>query len=276
MSALLLQVTAVFYAVVAVLGLVQLKWPRAAGDRTVTVGLILSLLTHALALGGRTVELSNFPLATLSDGLSLFGFVVAGIAVVLAWRSVPQATALASVLVGASVGLAVLVGQPEGGATAVRSGWLPVHIAFVFLGEGAFAVAGTVAVIYLTQDRRHKNKKRRNQTTGTGLNKLPALEILDTVSARLVQLGFPFMTIGLLTGAIYSERVTGVYFSLGLLNIVGVTVWALFGVLLYVRLTIGWRGRKAAVLTLLGVSATMLVLVGLGLAGIGAHGGGAT
>lgn len=274
MALLLLHIAAVFYGIVAFVGLIDLWWPRGTGDRTVTVGLILALFAHALALGGRTVELQTFPLTDLHDGLSLFGFVAALIAVGITLRSgVPQTAAFAGVLVALTVVLAVFI-KPVAAEPAPGSGWLPVHIAFAFLGEAAFAVAGIVAVVYLIQERRLKSKRRRLTKTGTGLHKLPALEILDKVSLRLIQLGFPFMAVGLLTGLVYSKEVTGAYWNWGLLNTVSVVVWLLFALLLHFRMTIGWRGRKAALLTLMGVTATLGVLVGLGLAGMGAHAGG--
>ncbi|MBK6684254.1 MAG: cytochrome c biogenesis protein CcsA [Deltaproteobacteria bacterium] len=274
MALLLLKVSAVFYALVAVFGLVQLKWPREFGDRVVLVGLSLAVVAHALALGGRTVEVGTFPLLDLHDGLSLFGFLTAVIAIGIAWRSgVPQAAPLASVLVTVLVVAAAMVDASGSVPERLRSPWLPVHIATAFLGEAAFAIAGIVASIYLLQERRLKSKHKIGKM-GTGLHRLPALEILDNVSARLIQIGFPVMTIGLFAGAIFSNEVTGHYFTWGLLNTVSVLVWALYALMLHFRLTIGWRGKKAAVLTLIGVICTLVALVGLGLAGVGAHGTG--
>ncbi len=275
MALLLLEVSAVFYAVVAVLGLAQLKWPRSSGDRMVLSGLTISIFAHALAIGARTAELGSFPLIDLHDGLSLFGCLAAVFALGIAWKGgVPQASAFAALLVAGLVGIAIFV-EPNVAPRHLQSPWLPVHIAFAFLGEAAFAVAGLVAIVYLLQDRRLKRKKKRIAKLGTGLNKLPALEILDTVGVRLIQLGFPSMAIGLGAGAIYSKEVTDNYFNWGLLNTVAVLVWVLFALLLHFRITIGWRGRKAAVLTLVGVGATLLALVGLTVAGMGPHGTGA-
>lgn len=277
MALLLLRVSAVFYALVAIFGVAQLKWPRMSGDRAVLIGLGIALLSHALALGGRTVEVQTFPLADLHDGLSLLGFVAAMIAIGIAWKSgVPQTAGFASVLVAIIVTIAVLIEPAAAVPENQRSAWLPIHIAFAFLGEAAFVVAGIVAVVFLIQERRLKSKKTKLHKVGTGLNKLPALEILDNVSVRLIQLGFPFMAIGLVAGAVYSHEVSGAYWKWNLLNIVSVLVLVLFALLLHFRITIGWRGRKAAVLTLTGVVATLLALVGLGLAGVGAHPGGLT
>jgi ABC-type transport system involved in cytochrome c biogenesis permease subunit len=80
------------------------------------------------------------------------------------------------------------------------------------------------------------------------------------------------MTLALLSGALYGREVWGVYWRWELRNVVSVVVWALFAILLHFRITIGWRGRKAALLTLVGVMATLISLVGLGMLGFGHHG----
>ncbi len=272
MTLLWLRCCVVFYAVVAVLGVVQLVWPRLSGNRAVLTGLTIALFAHATALGLRAAEFGNGDPVTLQDGLSLLGFLAGCIAVGIARKMVPQAAALAAVLVTVIVfvaGWGTSTGQVAGARPL--SAWLPVHIATAVLGEASFAVAGLVAAVYLIQERRLKQKKRIAKS-GTGLNKLPALELLDNISVKLVFLGFPMMTIGLVAGAIYSHQATGQYWNWGLLNIVSVAVWVLFALLLHFRLTIGWRGRKAALLTLVGVMATVLAMAGLALAGFGAHG----
>lgn len=276
MALLLLKICAVFYVLVAVIGVAQLMWPRENGERLILVGLCISLLAHALAIGGRTVEVGTFPIANMHDALSVFGFLAALIACGIAWRSgVPQAAPLAACMVAVLVGIAVIIGPSEQVPESLRSVWLPVHIALAFLGDAAFAIAGIVSFVYLLQERKLKSKKKRELAKmGTGVYKLPALEILDRVSVQLIEWGFPLMTLGLITGAVYSKSLKGVYWSWDPLNTVSVFVWILYAALLHARLTIGWRGKKLAILTVLGVVMTLVAFVGLGLAGQGAHGEG--
>ncbi len=272
MALTLLKVCAAFYGLVAALGVVQLVRSKAGGARVVLFSLMFAVITHALALGGRSVELQSWPVAGLHDGLSLCGFFVALLAMGIAWRAgVPQTVPLASILVFGLVASAAMLGPSPESSEALRSTWLPVHIGLAFFGDAAFAVAGLVSLVYLIQERRLRLKKRRLKRAKVGLKKLPALEVLDRVSVRLIQIGFPLMTLGLISGVIYSGEVRGRYWTWDPLNVVSALVWLLYAVLLHVRLTIGWRGRKAAVLTLLGVAATLVVFAGLGLRGQGAH-----
>ncbi len=272
LAPLLLQVAAIFYGLVAAVGLVQLIRPmEASGERLVTVGLTIAVATHAIAIAVRTAALGSVPIAGMSDGLSLFGFFAALFALAIAWKSrIPQAPVFAGLLAAALVAAAAWVNAPQDLPERFRTAWLPIHIAFAFLGQAAFAVAAIVAGVYLIQESRLKAKKRR-VTRGTGLQRLPALEVLDQVSLRLFQFGFPAMGIGLLCGVVYSKQSTGQYWNWNVLNTLGVMVWLLYAVLLYFRMTIGWRGRKAALLTMLSVIVTLVVLFALTFSGWGPH-----
>ncbi len=272
MALLLLKVCAVVYGVAAVIGVVQLLSPRLKDERLGVIALAVGALGHLVAMGARASDLGTFPMANTHDALSLFGFATAGIALAIASSDrVPQVAPFAAVLVALVVGLAVLVEPAHSVPAGLQSPWLPIHIALAFLGNAAFVVAGMVAIVYLWQERRLKQKRTR-KNVGTGLHRLPALELLDRMSVRLIEIGFPLMTLALVSGALYGREVWGEYWKWELRNVVSVIVWALFAVLLHVRITIGWRGRKAAFLTLIGVTATLVSLVGLGLLGFGHHG----
>lgn len=275
MAFLLLEIAAVFYVVTAVAGAIQLVWPRENGDRLVLLCISACVVAHALALGGRTVEISAFPVANLHDGLSLLGFFVALLAVVLAWRSrIPQAAALAAGIAAVLVIVATVAEPLDQVPERLRSGWLPVHVALAFLGDAFFVGAGVVACVYLMQERRLKRKKRRLAKSGTGIHKLPALETLDQASKQLIEFGFPLMTLGLLSGILWGGQAWGRYWTWDPRLVVSLLVWVLYGVLLHLRRRIGWRGRKVAVLTILGVIVSLITYVGLGVLGVGAHGQG--
>lgn len=272
MALTLLTACSVTYGIAAVLGMVQLLSPRLKDERIAVGALVVAALVHLLAIGARTSELGSFPMASTHDALSLFGFSIAGLALIIAsTQRVPQVVPLSATLVAGVVFLAAIAEPAAQVPEKFQSPWLPLHIAFAFLGNAAFVVAGIIAVVYLVQDSRLRQKKSRPARPATGLQRLPALEVLDRTSVRLIEVGFPLMTLALASGMLYAREAWGELWRWELRNVVAVLVWLLFLVLLHFRITIGWRGRKAASLTVVGVGAILISIVGLRMLGFGHH-----
>jgi ABC-type uncharacterized transport system permease subunit len=142
---------------------------------------------------------------------------------------------------------------PEG----VRSAILPVHVAVNVLGLVAFALAFAAALAYLIQER----QVRRKQLGGL-FQRLPALDVLDSLGLRAVLVGFPLLTVGVVTGTVWAVRRSPDAFVLSAAQGFGLLAWILFATVLLLRVAAGWRGRKAAIGTMLGFLCTMLVLLG--------------
>jgi ABC-type uncharacterized transport system permease subunit len=124
-----------------------------------------------------------------------------------------------------------------------RRGWLIAHIILIFMGYAALVLSFGASLLYLVQERRLKSKKSASLT-----GYLPALEVIDQIGYRSLLLGFPFMTLGLLTGSVLAILVYGHVnffdpkFSLSVLT------WAVYMLMVFTRWNSGWRGRRAAVL----------------------------
>src|SRR5882762_6407608 len=86
----------------------------------------------------------------------------------------------------------------------MRAGWLIAHIAFIFTGYAALFFSFGASLLYLLQERRLKTKKASSL-----ISFLPALEVIDQIGYRSLLLGFPFMTLGLLTGSIVAISTYG-------------------------------------------------------------------
>ncbi|HSE48571.1 MAG TPA: cytochrome c biogenesis protein CcsA [Terriglobales bacterium] len=125
----------------------------------------------------------------------------------------------------------------------LRSSWIIVHIALILAGYAALFFAFAASVLYLLQERNLKAKR-----AGGLLGWLPALETLDEIGYRSLLLGFPFMTFGLIAGAVVASATFGPRFFLDPKIVLSVLMWAVYMVLLYTRWSSGWRGRKAAYL----------------------------
>ncbi|MEC7526226.1 MAG: cytochrome c biogenesis protein CcsA [Myxococcota bacterium] len=147
---------------------------------------------------------------------------------------------------------------PEG----VKSALLPVHVGVNVLGLAAFALAAAAALAYLLQERQLRQKR-----LGGLMQRLPALDVLDTLGLRSVLVGFPLLTVGVVTGTIWAVQLHHGGFGLSAAQGFGLLSWLLFAGVLLLRVAAGWRGRKAAIGTVLGFLSTMVVLVGYMLRG---------
>ncbi len=139
----------------------------------------------------------------------------------------------------------------------VRSVLLPLHVGVNVLGIAAFALAFAAALGYLVQERLLRQKR----VVGV-FQRLPALDVLDAFGLRLVSVGFPLFTIGLVTGTLWAaERAAGgVSVTAG--QGFAMLAWMFFAAVLLARAVAGWRGRRAAIGTLLGFACAMAALVG--------------
>ena len=89
---------------------------------------------------------------------------------------------------------------------ALESWWLPVHVTLAILGNAFFALASAFGVMYLIQERHLKSRK-----FGGMYFILPSLDVLDELNYRCLTYGFPLLTLGIITGAIWSEYTFGTY-----------------------------------------------------------------
>jgi len=137
----------------------------------------------------------------------------------------------------------------------LRQPLLPVHIAVALAGLAVFGVATAVAGVYLVAERTLKGKR-----FGPLFKRVPSLELLDDLNRRLVTWGFIALSLTLLTGAWVQSRLRPeARWSPAELAVV--VAWIAFGVLLQARIFAGWRGRRVAVLTMVGFGVLVVSFV---------------
>lgn len=215
---------------------------------------------HTLTLLVRLFEARYTPITNLHESYSFFAWCIVGIFLVFQARySIPSigafATPLALVLV---IAAAHTPGEISELAPALQSWWLPVHVILLFVGDGAFALAAVVGVMYLIQERQLKRKK-----LGSLFHRLPNIDVLDEIGYRCLTIGFPLLTFGIITGAAWANTAWGTYWSWDVKETWSLINWFLYAALLHGRLTIGWRGRKAAVWAIIGFLSVLFTFLGV-------------
>lgn len=216
--------------------------------------LLAAFLTHGVDIGWRGVQQVH-PGTSVREALGFLSWVMVGGYLYWSWR-VKIGLLGAFVAPAALAILAVARLTPSGEAMEGLGTLGRVHISLATLGVAMFALATAVAVMYLAQDRSLKKK----QFDDLVLKRGDALETLDRLSHRLVVIGYPIFTASLLLGVIWeAKRHDASGFARPEWLMAGV-IWLTFGGLIAGRTARGWRGRRAALLTIAGFIASVAVL----------------
>ena len=213
---------------------------------------------HTLALVARMVGSSAAAPPSVHEALSFFSWMLILVFLAVEFRhrihvlgSFIVPLALVSLISAAALPDTVPTLQPM-----FRTLWL--HVTLSMLGTVGFAVAFVAGVMYLIQDRLLKSKR-----FNVLYAKLPALDFLDHLNQQSIILGFPLLTLGIVTGAISAEFAKGAYVSWNPEQTWALVTWLFYFVVLLGRLTVGWRAKRAAYLTVIGFAGVILTLIGV-------------
>ena len=120
--------------------------------------------------------------------------------------------------------------------------------------------------MYLLQERELKKKR-----FGLFYTRLPSLEALDNLNNHCLAVGFPLLTLGIITGSIWAKQAWGTYWQWDPKETWSLITWFIYAALVHARLTVGWRGRKAAWLSIVGFLAVLFTFLGVNLILGGLH-----
>ena len=149
---------------------------------------------------------------------------------------------------------------------ALQSYWLHAHVITCFVGYAAFTVSAGVAVMYLMKAKREEAK-----VTGGIVGLFPVSKVLDDLVYRSIIWGFPFLTAGIITGAAWANYAWGTYWSWDPKETWSLIVWLVYAAFLHARITRGWHGKRAAILSIAGFAATIFCYLGVNLILSGLH-----
>jgi cytochrome c-type biogenesis protein CcsB len=242
----------------------QAVWQKAG------FGLLLAgFVCHTLLMVAAGFSEGLYPGRNLYQTLVLAGWAFSGVFVFVRLKfNLKVLGVYAAPLVTAVMMLASRVpSEAVADSRFFKSFWVFFHVLTMFLGNAAFALACGVGVLYVLQERAIKKK-----TQGFFFRRLPSLELLDTVGYRCIVSGFVVLTTGLVAGFIYARIAWGHFWSWDPKEVWATVVWLFYAALLHERLTIGWRGRKSAVMSIVGFVVVLFTFLGVNLLLGGHHG----
>ena len=224
--------------------------------------------SHTLAILTRYFEAGYTPVTNLYESLSFFAWMIIGLLLMANLKykikvlgSFLTPLALILMLFALALPKEILPLAP-----VLKSFWHPFHVIFAFLGNAILALTFCFGVMYLIQEHQLKAKKM-----GAIAKRLPSLSLLDDLSYLSLKFGFPLLTLGIITGAVWAEYAWGRYWNWDPKETWSLITWLLYAALLHQRLTVGWRGRKAAIMAIVGFLAVLFTFLGVNLLLPGLH-----
>jgi cytochrome c-type biogenesis protein CcsB len=231
--------------------------------------LAAGFLCHTAELGFQFIQSGHFPVNNLHETLSLAGWTIAGVFLLFQYKfGLKILGVYAAPLITFSMLIAArLPDVPRQTGKLLNNIWLVTHVVAIFIGEAALALACGAGLMYLIQENAIKSKHR-----GFFFKRLPSLELLDSTGYACIVTGFTMLTFGLITGLIYAKSVWGRFWSWDPKEVWSGITWLLYAALLHQRLAIGWRGRRAAIMAIIGFGVILFTFLGVNFLLKGHHG----
>ena len=234
-----------------------------------TVMIVLDFICLLVAVVSRGISAERVPWGNMYE-FSITGALAFTGAYIFAlwkykirWLGLPVSI---SVLLTLGTAITVLYVPSAPLVPALKSAWLVIHVSAAIISGGVFLLANCIAATYLILDRYEENSGRPVWAL-----KLPSLEALDQLSYRLVALVFPLWTFSVIAGAIWAEAAWGRYWGWDPKETWAFITWVAYAAYLHARVTVGWRGRKAAWLCLFAGSTFLFNYVYVNIWGTGKH-----
>ncbi len=241
----------------------------AAGAATTLTAVGFTL--HSLAFLVKVVEVRRPPLGNLYESLLFFTWTIVLIHLNLEhhYRNKILGAFVLPIVVAGAVSALILPRELAVLTPAPTGVWLWTHVSLALVGNVAFVFAFAAALMYLIQERQIKS-----HNPGTLSFRLPPLELLDDLGYTSLLVGFPLLTLGLITGSIWAQYVWGAFWTWDVKQTWSLITWAIYAFLLVARLSLGLRGRKAAFVSIVGFGAVLFTFLGVSLLSRGLHAAG--
>jgi cytochrome c-type biogenesis protein CcsB len=236
------------------------------------IGVSLTLIAFALSVGGvvlRALAAQRAPWGNMFEFTTSAMVFIVGVYLVLVWRGGMRwlglpVTLLATVGNGLAVTVFYVAVAPL--VPALHSVWFLIHIVAAAIAGAAFNVGGVASILYLLK----KRAEDRGQVRGY-LTWLPSAQRIDVLCYRFHAFAFPLWTFTVAAGAIWAEYAWGRYWGWDPKETWALVTWVIYACYLHARSTAGWKGKRAAVLAIVGLASFWFNFIGINLLVSGLH-----
>ena len=235
------------------------------------MGLALTVIGWGLHLSGvvaRGIAANRFPWGNMYEFVTAALLFVVTAYLVMAFRGVRWLGLPVTLLVVIGQGLAVTVFYVAVAplVPALHSVWFVVHIVAAAVAGAAFNIGGLASILYLIKARTERRERVRGY-----LAKLPSSTRIDELAYRFTAFAFPLWTFAIAAGAVWAEYAWGRFWGWDPKETWSLVAWVVYAGYLHARATAGWRGKRAAVVGIIGLACFWFNFVGINLLVSGLH-----
>ena len=268
MELLFLKAALVVYLISALGYMCSLYVRRVLAAKVSTWILFAAFVFHTVFFALRYSKTGQTPVISLHETLSFFAWAMAGI--YLAFQLKTKTRVLGAFVSPLTFLLMIVASPGLGGHVSLpgilQSNLVPVHVILAVTGEALFALASCAGAMYLIQEGMIKNKRM------SGFIRIfPSLTDLDRINHICLMWGFPLLTLGILVGSIWARTAWGSLWQWDPKQVWTLTAWFAYALLLHQRLAIGWKGRKAALFSLVAFAILLASLFFINMFFVTAH-----
>jgi len=206
----------------------------------------------------QTMAQGRLPVHNLHEMASLVAFLITGAFLLVYWRYKYESLAVfvfpTVFLLTMVASLGTAAGPPEG--YTLGRWWLISHVLLLLLGYAALTLTFVAGVMYIIQEKELKSKRPR-----AFYYRLPPLGALDDLAYRTLAVGFVLVTLGLISGSFWAFVEWGSNWIVDPTIALAFMTWAIYLAMVFSRLAIGWRGRKAAYFSIAGFCSAALTWI---------------
>jgi cytochrome c-type biogenesis protein CcsB len=141
---------------------------------------------------------------------------------------------------------------------ALKSNWLISHVITCFFGYAAFGLSFGLSLMYLIKGLDNAGSQRN-----VFLSLIPGTAILDDLNYQMTAIGFLMLTLGIITGSVWAHSAWGSYWSWDPKETWSLITWLVYASVLHSRMVRGWRGKKIAILCVIGFSCVLFTYFGV-------------
>ncbi len=232
-------------------------------ERTRTIArniLVLSGILQTLYIITRYILIGHTPITSEHETVFFFVWVLTWAYLSFRWRyNVKNFGTFTSLLILFLLVVSAVVSKDINPIPPVlKSLWLPVHAGISITAYGFLGLAFVGGLMYLVQEWELKSKR-----LGYFFSRLPSLDALDQLNNHCLTTGFVFLTLGIITGTIWARQVLGAYFRWDPKEVWSLITWFVYLIQFHQRMTVGWRGKRAAVMAIIGFGFVIFTLWGV-------------